>query len=147
MHFSINWLDFTPGASLIGGMLIGLAASILVIFRGKVAGISGIVAGLMETGSPSQGHHRWRVMVLIGLVGSSFVYQFFAPLPQSNISASLGTLIVAGLLVGFGTRMGSGCTSGHGICGLSRLSLRSLIATISFIFSGFVICYLFLHAI
>ena len=147
MHFSINWLDFTPGASLIGGMLIGLAASILVIFRGKVAGISGIVAGLMETGSPSQGHHRWRVMFLIGLVGSSFVYQFFAPLPQSNISASLGTLIVAGLLVGFGTRMGSGCTSGHGICGLSRLSLRSLIATISFIFSGFVICYLFLHAI
>ena len=128
-------------------MLIGLAASILVIFRGKVAGISGIVAGLMETGSPSQGHHRWRVMFLIGLVGSSFVYQFFAPLPQSNISASLGTLIVAGLLVGFGTRMGSGCTSGHGICGLSRLSLRSLIATISFIFSGFVICYLFLHAI
>ena len=86
MHFSINWLDFTPGASLIGGMLIGLAASILVIFRGKVAGISGIVAGLMETGSPSQGHHRWRVMFLIGLVGSSFVYELFAPLPEINIA-------------------------------------------------------------
>ena len=147
MHFTINWLDFTPGASLIGGMLIGLAASILVIFRGKVAGISGIVAGLMETGSPSQGHHRWRVMFLIGLVGSSFVYELFAPLPEINIAASKSTLIIAGLLVGFGTRMGSGCTSGHGICGLSRLSTRSLIATISFMLAGFIACYLFLHTI
>ncbi len=147
MHLTIHWQNFTPGASLVGGMLIGLATALLVIFRGKIAGISGILGELIEADHSANPHRLWRGLFLIGLVGSSFFYQFFAPLPQSNISASLGTLIVAGLLVGFGTRMGSGCTSGHGICGLSRLSLRSLIATISFIFSGFVICYLFLHAI
>ncbi len=147
MHLTIHWQNFTPGASLVGGMLIGLATALLVIFRGRIAGISGILGGLIEADHSANPHRLWRGLFLIGLVGSSFFYQFFAPLPQSNISASLGTLIVAGLLVGFGTRMGSGCTSGHGICGLSRLSLRSLIATISFIFSGFVICYLFLHAI
>lgn len=147
MHLTIHWQNFTPGASLVGGMLIGLGTALLVIFRGKIAGISGILGGLIEADHSANPHRLWRGLFLIGLVGSSFFYQFFAPLPQSNISASLGTLIVAGLLVGFGTRMCSGCTSGHGICGLSRLSLRSLIATISFIFSGFVICYLFLHAI
>lgn len=145
MHLAIDWPHFTPNASLAGGLLIGLSASILVIFRGKIAGISGIVAGLMETRNIQVGHHLWRVLFLIGLVSSSFFYQLFAPLPGIMISASPRTLIFAGLLVGFGTRMGSGCTSGHGICGLSRLSLRSLIATTIFMFSGFVICYLFLH--
>ena len=147
MHLYIDSPNFTPIASLVGGMLIGLAASVLVIYRGKIAGISGIVAGLMETENIQQGHHLWRTLFLIGLIGSSFIYQFFAPLPEINISASKGTLILAGLLVGFGTRMGSGCTSGHGICGLSRLSPRSLIATVSFMVSGFIVCYLFLHAI
>lgn len=146
MHLTINWPHFTPSASLFGGILIGLAASILVIFRGKIAGISGILAGLMETENISQDHYRWRALFLIGLIGSSFIYQIFAPLPEINISASKSTLMIAGLLVGFGTRMGSGCTSGHGICGLSRLSPRSLVATISFMISGFVVCYLFLHA-
>ena len=147
MHLIINWQNFTPGSSLVGGMLIGLASALLVVLRGKIAGISGILGGLIDTDTSANSHRRWRVLFIIGLVSSSFVYAFFAPLPESNISASLGTLIVAGLLVGFGTRMGSGCTSGHGICGLSRLSLRSLIATISFMFSGFVICYLFLHVL
>ena len=146
MHLTINWPNFTLYASLLGGMLIGLAASILVIFRGKIAGISGILAGLMETENTSQDHHRWRALFLIGLIGSSFIYQLFAPLPEINISASTSTLMSAGLLVGIGTRMGSGCTSGHGICGLSRLSPRSLVATITFMFAGFVVCYLFLHA-
>ena len=147
MHLTIYWQNFTPVLSLLGGMLIGLAAAILVIVRGRIAGISGILGGLLGVGRSAMPHRLWRGVFLIGLIGSSFIYQFFAPLPQSDISASLGTLIVAGLLVGFGTRMGSGCTSGHGICGLSRLSLRSLIATISFIFSGFVVCYLFLHVL
>ena len=147
MHLIINWQNFTPGSSLVGGMLIGLASALLVVLRGKIAGISGILGGLIDTDTSANSHRLWRVLFIIGLVSSSFVYAFFAPLPESNISASLGTLIVAGLLVGFGTRMGSGCTSGHGICGLSRLSLRSLIATISFMFSGFVICYLFLHVL
>ena len=146
MHLTINWPNFTLYASLFGGMLIGLAASILVIFRGKIAGISGILAGLMETENTSQDHHRWRALFLIGLIGSSFIYQLFVPLPEINISASKSTLMIAGLLVGIGTRMGSGCTSGHGICGLSRLSPRSLVATITFMFAGFVVCYLFLHA-
>ena len=147
MHLTINWQNFTPVLSLLGGMLIGLAAAILVIVRGRIAGISGILGGLLGVGRSAMPHRLWRGVFLIGLIGSSFIYQFFAPLPQSDISASLGTLIVSGLLVGFGTRMGSGCTSGHGICGLSRLSIRSLIATISFIFSGFVICYLVRHTI
>lgn len=147
MHITIYWQNFTPGASLLGGILIGLASAMLVIFRGKIAGISGILGGLIDTDSSANSHRFWRGLFLIGLVSSSFVYEFFAPLPESNISASLGTLIVAGLLVGFGTRMSSGCTSGHGISGLSRLSLRSLIATISFMFSGFVVCYLFLHVL
>ena len=147
MHLTINWLNFTPGASLVGGMLIGLASAMLVIFRGKIAGISGIIGELVDISISANRHRLWRVLFLIGLVSSSFVYAFFLPLPQSNISASLGTLIASGFLVGFGTRMGSGCTSGHGICGLSRLSFRSLIATISFMFSGFLICYLFLHVL
>jgi uncharacterized membrane protein YedE/YeeE len=147
MHLIINWQNFTPGSSLLGGMLIGLASALLVVFRGKIAGISGILGGLIDADTSANSHRLWRALFLIGIVGSSFFYEFFAPLPESNISASLGTLIVAGLLVGFGTRMGSGCTSGHGICGLSRLSYRSLIATISFMFSGFVICYLFLHVL
>jgi len=147
MHITIYWQNFTPGASLLGGILIGLASAILVIFRGKIAGISGILGGLIDLHNSANSHRLWRGLFLIGLLSSSFVYEFFAPLPESNISASLGTLIAAGLLVGFGTRMSSGCTSGHGICGLSRLSLRSLIATISFMFSGFVVCYLFLHVL
>jgi uncharacterized membrane protein YedE/YeeE len=147
MHLIINWQNFTPGTSLLGGMLIGLASALLVVFRGKIAGISGILGGLIDTDSTANSHRLWRGLFLIGLVSSSFVYQLFAPLPESNISASFGTLIFAGLLVGFGTRMGAGCTSGHGICGLSRLSIRSLIATISFMFSGFVVCYLFLHVL
>ena len=101
MHLTIHWQNFTPGASLVGGMLIGLATALLVIFRGKIAGISGILGGLIEADHSANPHRLWRGLFLIGLVGSSFVYQFFAPLPQSNISASLGTLIVAGLLVGF----------------------------------------------
>jgi uncharacterized membrane protein YedE/YeeE len=147
MQLIINWQNFTPAPSLLGGMVIGLAAALLVVFRGKIAGISGILGGLIDTDGSAKSHRLWRGLFLIGLVSSSFVYQLFAPLPESNISASLGTLIIAGLLVGFGTRMGSGCTSGHGVCGLSRLSLRSLIATISFMFSGFVVCYLFLHVL
>ena len=147
MHIIIHWQNFTPVSSLFGGMLIGLASALLMVFRGKIAGISGILGGLIDTDTSANSHRLWRALFLIGIVGSSFVYAFFSPLPQPNISASLRTLIAAGLLVGFGTRMGSGCTSGHGICGLSRLSFRSLIATISFMFSGIVICYLFLHVL
>jgi uncharacterized membrane protein YedE/YeeE len=147
MHLTINWSNFTPEASLAGGMLIGLASSILVIFRGKIAGISGILGAAIDIQNVTQANNLWRLLFLIGLIGSSFVYKAFSPLPELTISASFSKLLLAGLLVGFGTRMGSGCTSGHGICGLSRLSLRSLVATLCFMSTGFVICYLLLYAI
>ena len=143
----IDWSNFTPFNSLMGGMLIGLSSSLLVIFRGKIAGISGILGAVIQTKNIPNGQHLWRFLFLLGLMSSSLVYQWVAPLPKSTISASIGTLIIAGLLVGFGTRMGSGCTSGHGICGLSRLSLRSLVATACFMGSGFIVCYFTLHVV
>jgi uncharacterized membrane protein YedE/YeeE len=147
MYLAISWSNFTPYTSLAGGMLIGLASSFLIIFRGKIAGISGILGAAIDIQNATQGSNLWRVLFLIGLISSSFVYKIFSPLPELTIAATSSQLMMAGLLVGFGTRMGSGCTSGHGICGLSRLSLRSLVATLCFISSGFVICYLFLHDI
>jgi len=139
--------NFTPISSLIGGLLIGLSASILILFIGRIAGISGIIASLLQFKDTPKGHHTWRLLFIAGLLISSQVYEIFAPLPVSEISASTSTLIIAGLLVGFGTQMGSGCTSGHGVCGLSRLSFRSLTATMCFMFIGFVVCYLMLHVV
>lgn len=139
--------NFTPIQSLVGGLLIGLSASILILSSGKIAGISGIVAGLMQFKNTSKEHYIWRILFITGLVISSYLYSLLMPLPATEISASYSTLMIAGLLVGFGTRMGSGCTSGHGICGLSRLSLRSLIATISFMLSGFIVTYVLVHVI
>lgn len=137
--------NFTPLQSMIGGLLIGTSVSILILFLGKTAGISGIVASLIQLKNRAESQWVWRVLFIAGLVASSKVYELFAPLPTSEIAASTTTLVIAGLLVGFGTRMGSGCTSGHGVCGLSRLSLRSLIATLCFMGTGFVVCYLMLH--
>ncbi len=137
--------DLTFISPLVGGLLIGLSAAILILTSGKVAGISGIVGALMQVKNTPKNHYLWRTLFIAGLLSSSYVYKFFAPLPNSEISASNSTLIIAGLLVGFGTRMSSGCTSGHGICGLSRLSVRSLVATISFMMTGVIICYSLLH--
>jgi len=139
--------NFTPIQSLIGGLLIGVSASILILFIGKIAGISGIVASLLQFKNKPKEHYIWRGLFIAGLLAASYVYKAFAPLPVSEISASTSTLIIAGLLVGFGSKMGSGCTSGHGVCGLSRLSLRSLIATMSFMLIGFVVTYLILHVV
>lgn len=129
---------FTPLSALAGGVLIGLAAVILLAFNGRVMGISGIVGGLMDKGSPPAGHFAWRLLFLLGLLSASALWRVFQPLPEAQIDADTMTLIVAGLLVGFGTRMGSGCTSGHAVCGLGRLSPRSLVATLAFMASGFV---------
>ncbi len=139
--------NFTPIQSVFGGMLIGLSASILILTNGKIAGISGIVGGLMQFDNTNKGQHLWRFLFLFGLMASSYIYAIFYPLPIPTISDSYTSLIIAGLLVGFGTRMGSGCTSGHGVCGISRFSVRSFIATLSFMFAGFVVCYLILHLI
>ena len=141
---SIDWIHFTPWTALAGGLVIGLAASAFVLLNGRIAGISGILGGLLR---PAQGDLAWRLAFLAGLIGAPLVYILFAPLPQARIDAGDGALIAAGLLVGLGTRYGAGCTSGHGVCGLSRLSVRSLVATASFMVAGFVTVFVLRHLI
>lgn len=132
----INWNAFTPWASLTGGLLIGLSAIVLITVAGRIAGISGIIGGLLK---PYKGDIGWRLAFLIGMITAPWIYQaLFGPF-EFESHASTVTLVISGLLVGYGTRLGSGCTSGHGVCGLSRLSLRSLAATLVFMAVGFVI--------
>jgi len=138
----IDWNAFTPWSALAGGVLIGLSAAMFVLLNGRIAGISGILGGLLN---PKRGDLGWRVAFLIGLVGAPVVYAAFAILPESVIEASASAVIIAGLLVGIGTRYGSGCTSGHGVCGLSRLSPRSLVATAAFMAAGFVTVFAIRH--
>jgi len=135
----INWAEITVINSLFGGMLIGAAASILILFNGKIAGISGILGGLLR---PKKNDSAWRVMFLLGLVISPIIYSMLHPLPTITVNANITTIVIAGILVGIGTRYGSGCTSGHGVCGIARLSPRSIVATISFILAGAVTVFL-----
>ena len=139
---TIDWQHFTPWASLAGGMLIGLAAALLILFNGRIAGISGIVGGLLR---PRSGDLGWRIAFLAGLIGTPLLYPLWQALPPVQIDAGPPALIVAGLLVGVGVRYGAGCTSGHGVCGLSRLSPRSLAATCAFMAAGFLTVYLLRH--
>jgi hypothetical protein len=132
---AIDWTHFTPWPALAGGVLIGLAAAAFVLLNGRIAGISGILGGLLR---PARGDVAWRVAFLAGLAGAPLAYGLFAALPDARIDAGVPALVAAGLLVGLGTRYGAGCTSGHGVCGLSRLSPRSLVATLSFMAAGFV---------
>lgn len=138
----IAWNTFTPGTALMGGALIGLATALFALLNGRIAGISGILGGLLQ---PRPGDVSWRLTFLAGLLLAPFVYQLFEPLPDLRIDASTGTLLLAGLLVGVGTRYGSGCTSGHGVCGLSRRSPRSLTATLTFMGAGFVTVFVTRH--
>lgn len=138
----IDWNNFTPLASLAGGALIGLAAALFASFNGRIAGISGILGGLLAW---PKGDISWRLAFLLGLVAAPLAFGLLAPLPSVQIDASTPTLVVAGLLVGIGTRYGSGCTSGHGVCGLSLLSLRSLVATGAFMLAGFVTVFVVRH--
>jgi len=131
---SIDWNHFTPLTALAGGMLIGIAAAMFVLLNGRIAGISGVLGGLLR---PVKGDSAWRIAFVLGLVSAPLVYVLFATLPKPQIDAGYGALILAGLLVGIGTRYGSGCTSGHGVCGISRLSPRSLVATAVFMAAGF----------
>lgn len=141
---TIDWINFTPWASLAGGLVIGVAAAAFVLFNGRIAGISGIVGGLLR---PAAGGIGWRVAFLLGLVGAPLAYGLFAALPDATVDADAATLAAAGLLVGIGTRYGAGCTSGHGVCGLSRMSPRSLVATLAFMFAGFVTVFVMRHAV
>mgnify|MGYP006213478203 FL=1 len=121
--------------SLIGGSIIGIAVSLLLLFNGKVLGVSGILGELLN--HPLSKNY-WRLFFVLGLLISPLIYSIFHPIPIIEITSNKLLIIAGGLLVGFGSRLGSGCTSGHGVCGLARLSVRSFIATMTFIFFGFV---------
>ena len=137
MSMQIDWQAFTP-ISLVGGMMLGVATVILLLGIGRIAGISGIIASLLK---PKR-VEMWQVLFILGLVVSPVLYSLVRPLPDIEVSTSLPLLIAAGLLVGFGTRLGSGCTSGHGICGNARLSPRSMAATVTFMFFGILTVYI-----
>jgi uncharacterized membrane protein YedE/YeeE len=136
---------FTPVSAATGGVLIGLAASLLWFGAGRIAGISGILGSLL---TPTSGEAAWRVMFLAGLIAAPLLYAGAGgSLPQIVLPNSHAIVVVGGLLVGFGTRLGGGCTSGHGVCGLARLSPRSIAATILFMVSGFVTVFVARHVI
>jgi hypothetical protein len=140
----IDWTVFTPVSALAGGILIGVAVGAFLLVNGRIAGISAIVGGLLR---PARGDVAWRVAFIGGLLLAPLAYALFGALPESTIEASYPVLVVAGLLVGIGTRYGSGCTSGHGVCGISRLSPRSLAATGCFMAAGFVTVFIVRHAL
>jgi len=142
---TINWVDFTPIPALLGGLILGIAAVLYVVLHGRILGISGIVSGLLH---PQKDDYLWRLALVFGLLTAPFwAMVLFEVALYPVIDASWLGLIVAGLLVGFGSTYGSGCTSGHGICGLSRLSPRSLVATVTFMLSGFLVVYIIRHVI
>jgi uncharacterized membrane protein YedE/YeeE len=138
----IDWNSFTPLPAAVGGALIGAAAVMFVLLNGRIAGISGIVGGLI---SSRPGDRAWRLAFVAGLIAAPLVYALAGATSPVRIDADFPTLVIAGLLVGIGTRYGAGCTSGHGVCGLSRLSPRSLVATLCFMLAGFATVFVMRH--
>ena len=138
----IDWTHFTPVASLVGGLMIGLAAAAMVLMLGRIAGISGIVGGLLRFRTSDR---AWRVAFIAGLLLAPLAWRALAAAPALDIATSYPVVVIAGLLVGIGTRYGGGCTSGHGVCGVSRGSPRSLAATIAFMLAGFATVYVVRH--
>ena len=139
---TIDWMHFTPWASLAGGVLIGIAAAMLLLLNGRIAGVSGIMGGLLM---PAREDVAWRVAFLIGLLAAPIAFYALGKYPIPRIDAGFGTLVIAGLLVGAGSSYGAGCTSGHGVCGLSRLSGRSLVATLAFMAAGMLTVFVVRH--
>ncbi|PJI97554.1 hypothetical protein CLU85_2346 [Acidovorax sp. 69] len=140
----IDWTHFTPWAAMAGGVMLGLASALFVLLNGRILGISGIVGGLLR---PRVGDVGWRVAFVLGMLVAPGLYWLVAGPAQPRIDAGWGMVVLAGLLVGVGTRYGSGCTSGHGVCGLSRMSPRSLVATLAFMGAGFVTVFLIRHVL
>jgi uncharacterized membrane protein YedE/YeeE len=138
----IDWTHFTPWRSLAGGLLIGGAAGLFALLNGRIAGVSGIVGGLLR---PVYWEWPWRLAFVAGLILAPAVYALFGRMPDPRIDTGVPLLVVAGLLVGYGSRLGGGCTSGHGVCGLSRLSTRSLAATLTFMAAGVATVYVVRH--
>jgi uncharacterized membrane protein YedE/YeeE len=141
---SIDWTAFTPASAVAGGALIGAAAALFAVLNGRIAGISGILGGLLR---PQEGDVAWRVAFVAGLLVAPAGYALLSRLPDIRIDAGYPALAAAGLLVGAGTRFGAGCTSGHGVCGISRLSPRSIVATLAFMAAGFATVFALRHVI
>ena len=142
---NIDWTHFTPLASLTGGIILGIGSAIFILVNGRILGISGILGGLLP---PKVGDTTWRLAFLLGLFAAPTVFHAVVPaeyITAPRIDATDMMVVIAGLLVGIGTRYASGCTSGHGVCGLSRLSPRSLVATVSFMSAGFAMVYVMRH--
>lgn len=139
---NLNWAAFTPASALAGGALIGLATALLLLLGGRITGVSGILGGLLRR---VPGERAWRLAFIVGLLVSPWLYATVAAPMQPRIGAGWLVLLIAGLLVGVGTRYGAGCTSGHGVCGLSRLSWRSAVATASFMAAGFATVFVARH--
>ncbi|QRM35161.1 YeeE/YedE family protein [Microvirga sp. VF16] len=137
--------NFTPVSALVGGLLIGTSAALLLVLNGRIAGISGILAGMLP---PNRGEIGWRTAFLVGLLMAPLAYRAIGgALPPIVLDAPLGLLAAAGLLVGFGTRLGAGCTSGHGVCGIGRGSPRSIVATLVFMTTAIVTVLLTRHVL
>ena len=141
---SIAWNAFTPASALIGGAIIGAAAALFAVLNGRIAGVSGILGGLAR---PQAGDISWRIAFVAGLIAAPLAWRLLAALPEIRVDTSYFTLAAAGLLVGIGTRYGGGCTSGHGVCGVSRMSPRSIVATLAFMAAGFATVYVARHLI
>lgn len=141
---TIDWTLFSPGSALAGGLLIGLAAAWLILVEGRILGAAGILGGL----APSRaGDWVWRVAVLAGLIAAPLIARALVHIAPPAIEADTATLIAGGLMVGFGTRLGAGCTSGHGVCGVARLSPRSIAATATFMAAGFLTVFVVRHVL
>jgi uncharacterized membrane protein YedE/YeeE len=140
----IDTIHFTPLASFGGGLLIGLGAALLLLANGRIAGVSGILGGLLR---PARGDIGWRLAFLLGLLAAPLGWLALQAMPPAQIDHTPALLGAAGLLVGLGTRFGSGCTSGHGVCGIARLSPRSLVATLCFMAAGFVTVFVTRHVV
>lgn len=141
---TIDWSHFTPISSLAGGVLIGLAAAWFMLGSGRILGASGLLGGLVP---PHSGDWPWRAAAILGLIAAPLIAHFLFETPPPTVVAGGTTLIAGGLLVGFGTRLANGCTSGHGVCGLARLSPRSLAATLTFMVAGFATVFVVRHLI
>jgi uncharacterized membrane protein YedE/YeeE len=139
---TIDWTNFTPTTALLGGLLIGIAAAALLLVNGRILGVSGIAGGLLQ---PRAGDTGWRLAFIAGLLVPPLVLALSGTMEAPKFAGPLWIIAAAGLLVGFGSRMGSGCTSGHGICGVARLSKRSIVATACFMLTGFLAVYLTRH--
>lgn len=145
--FQIDWGHFTPYTAILGGALIGAAAGAMALGGGKIAGISGIFGGVVHDTLHARKPVGWRVAFLLGLVAASLVWTLFRPVPGAHFDLPWPLIVAGGLLVGFGTRLGSGCASGHGVCGLARLSQRSIAAVSTFIVVGMLTTFVMRHVI